>query len=326
MLKTKNGPYEIHHAKPFTLPPEFTTIKKNILIAYLCLAGICLIWGSTFLVLKIGVSEFPPFLFACLRQTIAGGFLTAFMIVVMGAKLPGGVQVLKQMVGGFLLITLGNGLISFAVHYVPSSVSAIICSAMPVIVILLNLTINRSELPNATIIFGVLAGMGGITMVFSEHLADFSNQNYTTSIVLIFISTFSWACASFLLKKSNETINPFLNAGMQMFFGGLFCLPLSLLFDDYSVTTWSPTMLYSLAYLILIGSVAAQAMYSYALTQLPLTIASMYSYVNPLVAMFLGWLVLSEKINIKIAFAILITVSGIYLVNRGYQRLKPTRS
>lgn len=252
--------------------------------------------------------------------------LTTFMIVIMKANWPSGIQVLKQMMGGFLLITMGNGLISWAAQYVPSSVSAIICSAMPVIVILINLSINRSEFPNLMIIIGVLAGIVGITMVFSEHLSDFSNPKYTTAIVLIFTSTFSWACASFLMKKSNETINPFLNAGMQMFFGGLFCLPLSLMFDDYSITTWSSTMLYSLGFLILIGSVAAQAMYSYALSQLPLTIASMYSYVNPLVAMFLGWLVLSEKLNIKIAVAILITVSGIYLVNRGYQRLKPTRS
>ena len=301
-------------------------MKRDLLIAYIALGVICVVWGTTYLALRIGVLHFPPFLFVILRQLISSTILGGIMLTVGKAAWPTRENVVRQAIAGFFMITLGNGLISFAVHYVPSSVSAIICSAMPVIVILLNLTINRSELPNATIIFGVLAGMGGITMVFSEHLADFSNQNYTTSIVLIFISTFSWACASFLLKKSNETINPFLNAGMQMFFGGLFCLPLSLLFDDYSVTTWSPTMLYSLAYLILIGSVAAQAMYSYALTQLPLTIASMYSYVNPLVAMFLGWLVLSEKINIKIAFAILITVSGIYLVNRGYQQLIQSKS
>lgn len=248
--------------------------------------------------------------------------LTGIMVIVMGLKFPDGRQVLKQMMGGFLLITMGNGLISWAAQYVPSSVSAIICSAMPVIVIMLNLSINRSEFPNMTIIIGVLAGMLGITMIFNEHLSDFANPTYLTAIVLVFISTFSWACASYLMKKSNETINPFLNAGMQMFFGGLFCLPLSLIFDDYSIITWSSTTLYTLGFLTIVGSVAAQAMYSYALSQLPLTIASMYSYVNPLVAMFLGWLVLSEKLNSKIAVAILITISGIYLVNRGYQQLK----
>lgn len=106
-----------------------------------------------------------------------------------------------------------------------------------------------------------------------------------------------------------------------MLFGGLFCFPLSLLFDNYSIMNWSMETLYPLLYLVLVGSVAAQAMYSYTLANLPLTIASMYSYINPLVAVILGSLVLSEKLNGKIAIAILITISGIYLVNRGYHQL-----
>ncbi len=219
------------------------------------------------------------------------------------------------------MITFGNGLVSWAVVYVPSSVAAIICSAMPVCVVLLNLTINRAELPNATIIVGAVVGMLGILMVFSEHLADFSDPKYSAGIALIFVATVSWACASFMMKKSNETVSPFLNAGFQMLFGGLFCLPFSAIFDDYTTITWSATTLYSLCYLIIVGSTMAYAMYSYALTQLPLTIASLYSYINPLVAVVLGWLVLSEKLNTKIAVAILITLLGIYLVNRGYQQL-----
>ncbi|MEJ0057050.1 MAG: DMT family transporter [Bacteroidota bacterium] len=171
------------------------------------------------------------------------------------------------------------------------------------------------------IVIGVIAGISGIMMVFSEHLADFSDPGYFTSIVLIFISTMAWATASYMMKKSNRNVNPFLNAGLQMFFGGVICLPLSLVFDNYSIMSWSTDTLYPLLYLILIGSMAAQAMYSYTLSQLPLTIASMYSYINPLVAVILGSLVLSEKLNGKIAIAIMITVSGIYLVNRGYYKL-----
>ena len=296
-------------------------IKRNVLIAYVCLAGICLIWGTTFLVMKMGVHSFPPFLFAALRQVNAGILLTGYLILVKGLSWPDRKHMLKLALGGFLMITMGNGLVSWAVVYIPSSVAAIICSAMPVCIVLLNLTINRSEFPNATIIFGVLAGMVGILMVFSEHLADFSEPKYSMGIALVFVATISWAGASFLMKKSNETISPFLNAGIQMFFGGLFCLPFSALFDDYTSLAWSATTFYSLGYLIIVGSTMAYAMYSYALTQLPLTIASLYSYINPLVAVVLGWLVLSEKLNTKIAVAILITLVGIYMVNRGYQQL-----
>ncbi len=304
----------------------FKRIKRPSLIAYLCLAGICLIWGTTFLVMKMGIKGFPPFLFAALRQFSAGLLLTAYLLGVKKYPLPGIRDLLTLALGGFLMITLGNGLVSAGLVYVPSSVAAIICSAMPVCVVLLNLTINRSERPNATIIIGVVAGMLGIMMVFSEHLSDFSQRGYTTGIAFIFVATFSWAMASFLMKKINETVSPFVTAGFQMLFGGLFCLPFSLAFDDYSLISWTPTSIGALTYLALIGSLTAYAMYSYALAVLPLTIASLYSYINPLVAVVLGWWILSETLNAKIIVAIAVTLAGIYLVNRGYRQLTRPRT
>ena len=272
--------------------------------------------------MKLGVrTGFPPFLFAALRQTTAGLLLTGYLIFIVKLPLPGLSHLWRNAISGLLMITFGNGLVSWAVVYVPSSVAAIICSAMPVCIVLLNLTFNRAEFPNILIIIGVLAGMGGILMVFGEHLADFSDPKYSLGIILIFVATISWAFASFLMKKSNRDVSPFLNAGLQMFFGGLFCLPFSLAFDDYTGLAMSATTAYALLYVMLVGSIAAYTMYSYALTYLPLTIASLYSYINPLVAVVLGSLVLSEKLNFKIAVAILITIAGIYLVNLGYQQL-----
>lgn len=90
------------------------------------------------------------------------------------------------------------------------------------------------------------------------------------------------------------------------------------MFDDLSAVTWSAEAVYSLTYLIVFGSVIAYACYSYTLRKLPMTILSLYAYVNPVVAVILGWLVLDEKLNLKIAVAIVITVAGIYIVNRGY--------
>jgi drug/metabolite transporter (DMT)-like permease len=94
------------------------------------------------------------------------------------------------------------------------------------------------------------------------------------------------------------------------------------LFDNLSSVTWTPEAGYSLLYLIIFGSIIAYASYSYALRKLPMTIVSLYAYVNPLVAVVLGWVVLDEKLNTKIGIAILITIAGIYIVNRGYQLRK----
>jgi len=99
----------------------------------------------------------------------------------------------------------------------------------------------------------------------------------------------------------------------------LWLIPFSLAFDDLSAVSWSPEAVYALLYLIVFGSLVAYASYSYALRKLPMTIVSLYAYVNPLVAVLLGWLVLDEKLNIKIIGAFLLTIAGIYIVNKGYQ-------
>ncbi len=269
--------------------------------------------------MRIGVMQFPPFLFAAIRQIVAGLLLTGFLFLVKKEKFPSWNVLRIQAFRGFLLITCGNGLVSWAEVFVPSGLAAIICSTMPVMVILINLTINRSEVPNWIIALGVVTGLSGILLVFSEYLSDFANPSYRMGIILIFIATFTWAIGSILTKKKNYDTNPFLNAGMQMLFGGFFCLPFSFLFDDLSHVVLSFEVVFALSYLILVGSMAGFSMYAYTLMKLPITIASLYSYINPLVAVVLGWLVLSEKLNVKIGVAFLITVLGIYLVNYGYQ-------
>jgi drug/metabolite transporter (DMT)-like permease len=190
---------------------------------------------------------------------------------------------------------------------------------MPIWVILINLAVNKEERPNWIIIMGIFLGLAGIVLIFGEHILDFSDSKYTFGIVLTFLANISWAIGGMWVKKKNENTNPFLNAGLQMTFGALFLIPFSLIFDDYQTIHWSGDVMLALAYLILVGSVAGYACYSYAIKKLPMTIVSLYAYINPIVAVILGWLVLNEKLNTKIGIAILITIGGIYAVNKGYQ-------
>ena len=294
-------------------------MKKDLLAAYLSLAAICLIWGTTYLALRIAVLHFPPFLFVLIRQTIAGLLLTGFMIVIAKVQFPSRNYIFRQAIAGFFMISMGNGLVAWAEMYVPSGVAAIICSLMPMIVIVLNLAVNREERPTFPILAGVLIGLVGIIMIFSEHLSDFAKTEYQIGIVLIFMAILSWAAGSVWMKKRSGEGNPFLNAGLQMFFGGLWVTPLTFLFDDLTKVTWSSEAVYSMIYLIIFGSIIAYACYSYTLRKLPMTIVSLYAYVNPIVAVILGWIVLDEKLNPKIWLAILITIGGIYIVNRGAQ-------
>lgn len=294
-------------------------MKNKNTIAYIALAAVCLIWGTTYLALRIAVMHFPPFLFTALRQTTAGFILVSFLITVGKVSFPGKDLIWRQAIGGFFMMTLGNGLVAWAEMHIPSGIAAIICSLMPVVVILINLGLSKDEKPTLPIVLGVAVGLIGVLLIFSEHVSEFSKTEYLIGIIMTFMAVLAWAGGSIWIKKKNTDSNPFVNAGLQMFFGGLWCFPLSLMFDDLSSVSWSAEAGYSFLYLIVFGSLIAYASYSYALRKLPMTIVSMYAYINPLVAVLLGWLVLDEKLNAKIIVAFLLTVAGIYIVNKGYQ-------
>ena len=136
-------------------------MKKDLLIPYIALSAICLIWGTTYLVLRIAVLHFPPFLFVTIRQVLAGSLLLGFMLLSGKAAWPDRGHLVRQAVAGFFMITLGNGLVAWAEVVIPSGVAAILCSLMPMVVILINLGINKDERPTVAIVAGVLTGSGG---------------------------------------------------------------------------------------------------------------------------------------------------------------------
>src|SRR4029077_3086946 len=206
----------------------FMSNQSRPLIAYLALGAVCIIWGTTYLALRIGVTQFPPFLFSVMRFLCAGLILLGFMLTVGKASLPGKKSLFNQAIAGLLMVTLGIAVVGWAEMYVSSGLAAIICSMMPIWVVLINVSVNRNERPTFPIVLGLLIGLSGIVMIFGEHLSDFSDSRYTFGIALAFLANLSWAVGSVWTKKKNDQTNPFLNAGLQMFFGGLFLIPLSL--------------------------------------------------------------------------------------------------
>lgn len=298
-------------------------IEKNIL-AYLALAAVCIIWGTTYLGLRIGVTQFPPFLFSIIRFLTAGPILILVVLLTRAAPWPDRKVLFNQAVSGLFMVTLGISMVGWAEMYISSGVAAIICSMMPIWTVLINVFFTKDEQPNGLIVLGLVTGLTGIILIFGEHLSEFSNSNYLLGIVLTFAANLCWAIGSIWIKKKNSNSNPFMNAGLQMLFGGIFLMPFTLLLDDYSRINWNAPVVYSLAYMSLVGSVAAYTCYSYAIKKLPMTLVSLYAYINPIVAVLLGWLVLDEKLNLRIALAIVVTIAGIYIVNKGYQ-LKATK-
>jgi drug/metabolite transporter (DMT)-like permease len=287
--------------------------------AYLCLAAICVLWSTTYTAIKVCVVSFPPFLMVGLRQ-LSGGLLLLGLAYLNGAfKVPNRAYILRQFVIGLILITGGNGFITWGMQYVPSGLSAVIGALTPVFVLFLNfLWGGNEERVNAQMLFGVLMGFGGLGIIFSDGWQHFLEPSYRWGIFACFGSCLTWSLGTVMAKRSNSVaVSPIMNAGIQISAGGIGGFVMSFLFDpnwdiQHSTLAW----LY-LAYLAVFGSAIAFGLYMYALKHLSATVSSLYTYINPIGAIFLGWIFLGEKITTWTLLGMLATVSGVWLVNSG---------
>lgn len=297
-------------------------MKQNSLLpAYLALAVVCLVWGTTYFAIRVGVEHFPPFLFSGIRQVIAGG------IMLLVLKISGKLQVhrsdiINQSVLGLLMVALGNGVIGWSERFISSGLAALICSLIPVFVVVISFVLGFDrQKQHILIIVGLLLGCMGIALIFRDNLADLTNKEYFTGMLVAFGACLAWAYGSVISKyRLKASSNIFQSAALQLFTGGLVLFVLSALLDDYSELQYiTPDSIWALVYLIVVGSLIAYTAFVYALKHLPIGISSLYAYINPLIALVLGAALLNEKMTAYTFFALLTTLAGVYCINRGYQ-------
>ena len=283
---------------------------------YLALSVVCIVWGTTYMALRIGVEDFPPFLFSGIRNAAAG--LILLLILFFSGKLSGLAwkDIRPQLLPGILMVAIGNGFVGWSEQYIPSGLAALIVSVMPVYVVAINFATGKQKTyPSWTAILGLLLGCTGIVLIFRDNLADLGKPGYFSGIVLSFIAVFSWATGTILAKKRKTATDAFTNAAIQLTSGGLVLLIMSPLVDDYSqVSGFTGAGLYALLYLIFIGSMLAYNCYLYALKHLPVTVVSLYTYINPFIALLLGVIFLGETTTWITWLALGSTLSGIFLV------------
>ncbi len=291
--------------------------------AYLALAAICIIWGTTYTAIKLAVLHFPPYLLVGIRQTIAGSLLLGLAWVSRKAYMPDRKYLLRQALTGLATITGGNGFITWGMQYVPTGLASIIGSLTPVMVVLFSLALRNKERVNTRIIAGVLLGFGGLGLIFSDGWKDFLKPEYAWGVFGCFASCITWSLGTVLAKRWNSPdVPPLMNAGLQISAGGLGALVLSFFFDahyniDHSTEGWL-----SMIYLILIGSALAFTLYMYVLKHLSAAVSSLYTYINPTVAILLGWAVLGESLTPGALVGMAVTIVGVWMVNSGQRKLR----
>jgi drug/metabolite transporter (DMT)-like permease len=287
--------------------------------AWLAYAAVALFWGTTFFAIRVGVETFPPFLLAGFRHTIGGVLICTFFLI-KGYSIPKPAHLKVFVISGILMLVLGNGLVTWAEQYISSGLAALICSLTPVWIIAVNAASGKKETFTWTVAGGMLLCLLGQVLIFRDNLKDFADPGYALGIVCILVANMAWGVGTVYSKNNGTGVNPLFGAGIQMISGGLILDITGTLKGEWNAFAPSTDAILALIYLIIFGSVIAYGAYMYVLKQLPATIVSTYAYVNTLVAVLLGWMWLDEPFNAVIGTAVLLTISGVYLVNKSFRK------
>lgn len=306
----------------------YKVYRKNFMNqtkAYLALITVCIVWGTTYLAMLIGVSGFPAFLFSGLRHFTAGLIIWLSLPLLKRKVSLSWKDVLRQVIPGVLMLSLGNGTIGWAEKYIPSGLAALIVSIMPVYVVLINLVTGKEGL-NSKIITGLLLGCVGILLIFRDNLADLTDTRYLMGILATFVASLCWAIGTVYMKHNASNTDSYVSTAIQLSSGGLALLIASPFLDDLSELRHIETKsLLALGYLIVFGSLLSYLCYIYAIKNLPVGLVSIYAYINPFIAVTLGVLLNDEKITWVTAVAFVATLSGVYFINKSYRTNKPAK-
>ncbi|WP_432708336.1 EamA family transporter [Pedobacter sp.] len=292
------------------------SLDLKVILAF---GAVYIIWGTTYLAIKIGIAEMPPFLMATFRYLIGGTVL--LMLCLIRNTQPLNIQVWQNLLLGGLMLTLGQGTLFWAEQYISSGLTAVLVSTLPIFYILADQRNWKSYFHSKLTIVSILLGLIGIVALFKDQLAEGINYNPLTLIASLVVlgSCFIWALGSLYYKRKAAPERLFPDVGWQLIGGSIACLVVNLFtdplssfsFDQVSIKTWG-----AICYLAIAGSVIAFTASYYLLSVRPPAVVGTYAYVNPIIAVFLGVLVAHEEVSASQLFGIGIILVAAYLANR----------
>ncbi|PIF61221.1 DMT family transporter [Flavobacterium sp. 11] len=279
----------------------------------LALCWVSFFWGTTWIASKEGVKHMPALQLAAIRQFI-GGLLYISFFLLKKTPWPKGKQWKTIVILSILNFVLSNGLSTWGVKYISSGLGAIIGAIVPLWIVII--TFFKGERLARLTVIGLIISFGGVCVIFYDHLSDFMIPDFRFGIILSLIATLTWAFGSLYTKKKAASFNPYFSLGLQMFIS-------SILIFAYNGATGTSVSLsaipaiswWSIAYLVVFGSVLTFIAFIYALQNLPAEISSIYAYINPIIAVILGAVIFGEVLNAAIAIGGGVTLFGLYLVN-----------
>ncbi|MEU7744412.1 EamA family transporter [Nonomuraea sp. NPDC049158] len=299
------------------------TPDRPPLLVWSALVIVYVVWGSTYLGIKIAVETIPPMLSGALRFVTAAVILGGFLVARKGwapfrmtrAQFGGAALV------GLLLLTTGNGLLAVAERSVSSGLAALLVASVPLWLVVFRIVAR--DRPKVLTLAGVLVGFGGVAAL---SLSGGGGSASTSGIVVVLVASLSWSVGSFLSARIPMPANSFAASTIEMLVGGAGLAVTGLSVGErLDVTVVSGRSWAGLVYLILVGSLVGFTAYSWLLSNAPISLVSTYAYVNPAVAVLLGALVLSEHVTWQIMLGGLVILLGVALVVSTERRPKAKR-
>lgn len=299
--------------------------KQRLVFLILAFAAVYVIWGSTYLAIKYAIETLPTFLMAGVRFLIAGGILYGAARLSRGYEKPRAVHWRTSFIVGALLLVVGNGAVVMAEHYVSSSMAALLVASNPFWMVTLGWLFMGHGKPNFKVTLGLIVGFIGVAMlIFSRPDAGGVSSEYQwLGIILVVIATIAWAFGSLYGANAPIAKSNVLAAGMQMLAGGLMLTVISALTGEWQTFDYqavSASSWLALAYLIFVGALVAYTAYSWLIQNASPTAVSTPAYVNPVVAILLGWAIASESLNAQMLIGAAVIVVSVILVTSNNKR------
>jgi drug/metabolite transporter (DMT)-like permease len=290
-------------------------LKNEKLLAYAAFGVVCLVWGTTYLAIRVAVTTIPPLMLTGTRYIVAGLILLA-VLKLRGEKLPRDPRVLRELaIVGTLLVAGGNLSVIWAEQYVPSGMAALLVATAPFWASILEAFRKNGEHIGVRRGTGMLVGFLGVVLLVAPGAIT---GNYSTKFLLgafaIQVGSFCWQYGMVRGKHYVHGVAPMQSATLQMLFGGTLVMVVGLAIGEGRHYVLTPKTFAGLAYLTIFGSVIAYSAFIYALAHMKATNLSLYAYVNPAVAVVLGWLILDEKLTWVSIAAMAVILGGVAIV------------
>lgn len=280
------------------------------------LAAVGIIWGTTFLGIRVAVETIPPWFVTSIRQGLAGLIMMTILLFKKELKWIGWENLKHQLVPSVLMIVVANGFTTIAEQTVPSGLASVISALSPILIFLGSIMFGLQKMSLRGFI-GVIIGFSGVVFIFKDGLGSFLDADYRTGMMFMGFAILAWAGGTIYTKlHGNKSKNIILNLFYQFTMASCIQIVLAFIFSpNIDVSLWSSKSILAALYLSIFGSVIAFFSYNYALKHVTAVQVSILSYINTIIAVFLGWLLLDEVITIDFIIATALIILGVFIVN-----------